>query len=106
MSSWGFAPRVTQLTFSAAGTQEVAVENGTAQPIRVWGYTIANTHASNTATVTLRSGDGNTDYAIQSVAAEESFVSDVAWLADKALEVVVSGTVTVEVSIFHSAPGS
>lgn len=104
MSSWGFAPRVTQISFSAAATTEV--EEG--EPIRIWGYTVANIDANGATSVTLRSADGNTNYAVHSIADNSTFISDVSWIADKGLEVVTSGggAADIEVSIFHGAPGS
>ena len=106
MGSWGFAPRVTQMSFSGAGTTQVEVENGDAQPIRIWGYAIANTTAGAIA-VTLRSGTGATDvdYAVHSIGAGDTIISDISWIADKGLEVNSAAT-GIEVSIFHSAPGS
>lgn len=101
MSSWGFAPKITNTSFTGSGTTEL--EDGL--PIRIWGYTLTNTNASATRVVTLRASDNSKDYVVISVTAGETVVSDVKWIADRGLEINSDGA-DIEAAVFHSHPGS
>lgn len=105
MSSWGFAPVVTRVTFSAS---DVATEIADGEPIRVWGFAIANTGTSSTQVVTIQSGDGNTTYYSHTFGNGEFVMVDIKFIADKGLRVVSTGADFADLNciFFHSNPGS
>lgn len=105
MASWSFASRVTQLS-GIAGGNTVELESG--QPVRVWGFILTNLNGTAGDIITLRSADGTITYVEQALAATDSLISDIPFIADKGLEAVFSGATEedLRVTIFHDAPGS
>ena len=88
MSSWGFAPIVTRLTFTAS-TVPTKLLNG--QTCKVWGFVIANTGTSTTNVVTITSGDGSTTYYQHTYGSGETVVVDTKFIADAGLAAFVTG---------------
>lgn len=105
MSSWGFAPRVSRLTFSASG---VASQLASGEPVRVWGYAIANTGTGSTTQVDVQSADGSVTYSSHVFGVAEIEIVDVKFIADKGIQVVVTGANFADFNavFFHSNSGS
>ena len=105
MSSWGFAPRATRITFTASGTATQLVSG---EPVRVWGFVISNNGTSTSTVVTIESGDGSVTYFTHTFANSEAVVSDIKWTADKGIRMTSTGASFADLNavFFHSNPGS
>jgi len=105
MSSWGFAPVVTNITFTAS---DVAVQLVDGEPVRVWGYIVANIGTSTTQVVTIQSSDGTVTYSEHTMASAETVIIDIKFVADRGIRVLSTGAnfLDTNVTFFHSNPGS
>jgi len=105
MSSWGFAPVVTNITFSASATPVQLISG---LPTRVWGYIMANVGTNTTQVITIQSGDGSVTYSTHTMATQEVVIIDIKFIADKGIRVLSTGANFAEtnVTFFHSNPGS
>ncbi len=105
MSSWGFAPRVSRMTFTAS---DVASSLESGLPVRIWGFVIANTGTSTTNVVTIRSADGNTVYYVHTFGNSETVIFDTKFIADLGISATVTGANFADFNIcfFHSNAGS
>lgn len=98
MSSWEFAPKVTR----ASGSGTTVIEGG--NPVRVWGIVFSHETGSNTTVDVRESGTTTVIFSVR-VAANSVVVNDVMWIADKGLD-IVSTSANMNVTVFHSQPGS
>jgi len=105
MSSWGFAPRTTSINLTATATDHPVV-NG--DNIRIWGFIISNSGSATDSIVSFRSFDGTKTYltARMNTTVLANIVSKIKWIADKGLSVRSSTSTDIEITIFHSHPGT
>lgn len=105
MSTWGFAPRVSRMTFSASDTYST-LESGAA--LRIWGFIVANTSTGSTTSIQIEAADGSETYYFWTVAANDCSVSEIKFIADRGIRAKATGANFADLNIiwFHSQPGS
>lgn len=106
MGSWSFASRIGRLTFTGTGSGN-AQQLASGAAVRVWGFVVAHKGASGTPVVTIQDADGDNTYFSIPMSTRTSFVMDTPFIADRGIRAHVSSNATdVEITFFHSHPGS